>query len=120
MENGSKSNNLWPRPHKKGFHMNQITKTDQFLIEIAEILRGDHLGYYGDAVSNTQGFINRFCRDFEDCQAVGDDIERNIRAASEISRLSPDRLTWIVNRIRERKIQDRERARDLLLMVRGE
>jgi hypothetical protein len=83
--------------------MNQITKTDQFLIEIAGILRGTHPRYIGDSVLNAERFIKRFCDDFEDCQEVGDDIKRNIKEASEISLLSPDRLSWIVNRIRERK-----------------
>ena len=83
--------------------MIQVTKTDQLVMEIARILRREHPGYDGDSVWNAQGFINRFCNDFDDCQEVANDIERNIEAASEISRLSPNRLTWIVNRIRERK-----------------
>ena len=76
-------------------------KTYDILVEVAQILRGEHKAWEGDSVWNAETYLHRFASDFDNAKETADDIEKNISASSEASGLHPNRIQWIVNRIRE-------------------
>jgi len=77
-------------------------KTYDVLLEVAQILRGENKAWEGDSVWNAETYLHRFANDFDNAKELADDIEENISASSEVSGLHPNRIQWIVNRIRER------------------
>lgn len=75
---------------------------DNFIKEIALILRGEHQGYKGDKIINAEHFIRMYAKSTPNsAHAMGDAISKNIEAASEVSGLHPDRCRWIVGLIRQ-------------------
>lgn len=75
--------------------------TNEALIEIALILRGEHTGYGGDSLLAAERYLSKLVQ----AGVAGDiarDIDRKICAASQVSGLSVNRCQWIINRIQEK------------------
>jgi len=75
--------------------------TDEFVSELALIIRGEHPAWEGDRIANAELFCHRVARDFDETRSIADDIERNIHALSDSHGMSPSGMRWTVNRIRE-------------------
>jgi hypothetical protein len=84
----------------KGQETKMLT-TDEFVSELALIIRGEHPAWEGDRIANAELFCHRVARDFDETRSIADDIERNIHALSDSHGMSPSGMRWTVNRIRE-------------------
>lgn len=78
-----------------------MISTDEFLKELALIIRGEHPAWQGDRIANAELFCHRLGRDFDNAPALAQDISRNINDCAEEYGISPTGLEWAVNRIRE-------------------
>lgn len=72
--------------------------------ELAQIIRGEHPAWRGDRIENSEMFLRTIKRDFPDeVGSLVEDIERNAADLSELIGISPARVQWIANRLKEQQ-----------------
>lgn len=76
--------------------------------EYALVQRGEHPAWKGDRCENGDFFLWQFAHDMpEAAQVMADDLAANVTDYSEETGLSPDRIRYAVNRLREKLARDR-------------
>ncbi len=69
--------------------------------EAVSILRGAHPAWKGDRILNAETFLRNVGRDFGMSRAFADDLESSADEFSELLGVSPERVLWMANRVRE-------------------
>lgn len=72
--------------------------------EAVMILRGEHPGwdsFKGDRIENAETFLRRVGQDFNGAEVFADDLDKNRDSFSELLGISPDRVFWMANRVRD-------------------
>jgi hypothetical protein len=74
----------------------------EMMTECVQIRQGEHPGWSGDPVLNADTFCRQIGSDTpEEAEALATDLEANAEAFSEALGMSPDRVRYYANRVRE-------------------
>lgn len=70
--------------------------------EAVSILRGENRAWRGDRINNAEFFFHCLARDLPEASAeLASDLESNAEDYSELLGISPDRVRWCANRLRD-------------------
>lgn len=75
----------------------------ELMKEVVSILRGENRGWTGDRIYNAEFFLHCLAHDLPEASAnLASDLDANAGDYSELLGISPDRVRWCANRLRDR------------------